>query len=431
MQSLMHVQTSRDGIIARRGFLRTVAFGALGGGLLGWKDAVALHADELRKLNLSCILLFMRGGPSQFETFDPKPDTANGGPTKAIATSVPGIQVAEGWEKVAQQMNDLALVRSVTSKEGEHQRAAYQLHTGYVPTGSVKYPSIGSVVASELAPKDFDLPHFVSVGNRGMTIGAGFLGMSFAPFVVANPNQVPNNATLPQGVNETRFSRRLGLLGELEKDFAEAGGGPRVQDHKAIYGNAEKMILSPRMKAFDLAQEKDAVRERYGRTAFGQGCLLARRLVEEGVTFVEVELTGWDTHDDNFNRTKNLTQVADPAFAALLGDLKERGRLGQTLVIWIGEFGRTPRINPKTGRDHFPKAFNVALAGAGIRGGQVIGATSGDGTEVKSRPVTVPELFCTFYKALQINPRKENMSTLGRPIKLMDKGEAVKELFTA
>jgi len=242
---------------------------------------------------------------------------------------------------------------------------------------------------------------------------------------------VPNNATLPQGVNETRFSRRLGLLGELEKDFAEAGGGPRVQDHKAIYGNAEKMILSPRMKAFDLAQEKDAVRERYGRTAFGQGCLLARRLVEEGVTFVEVELTGWDTHDDNFNRTKNLTQVADPAFAALLGDLKERGRLGQTLVIWIGEFGRTPRINPKTGRDHFPKAFNVALAGAGIRGGQVIGATSGDGTEVKSRPVTVPELFCTFYKALQINPRKENMSTLGRPIKLMDKGEAVKELFTA
>jgi uncharacterized protein (DUF1501 family) len=183
------------------------------------------------------------------------------------------------------------------------------------------------------------------------------------------------------------------------------------------------------MKAFDLNQEKDELRDRYGRTPFGQGCLLARRLIEQGVTFVEVEQNGWDTHDDNFNRTKKLTEAADPAFASLVSDLKERGMLERTLIIWMGEFGRTPRINPKTGRDHFPRAFNVALAGAGIRGGQVIGSTSADGTEVKLRPVSVPDLFCTFYNALKINPRKENMSSLGRPIKLIDKGEAVKELF--
>jgi hypothetical protein len=326
-------------------------------------------------------------------------------------------------------MKDLAVVRSMTNKEGEHQRATYQLHTGYVPMGSVKYPSFGSVVAAELGTPEFDLPHFVSIGNRAATIGSGFLGMSVAPFVVTNAAQMPNNVALPQGVNPKRFGRRLDLLEGLEQDFAEAGGGPRVEDHRSLYGNAKQMVLSPRVKAFDVSQESDAVRDRYGRTPFGQGCLLARRLVEEGVTFVEVESNGWDTHQDNFSRVKTLSEAVDPAFAALIGDLKERGLLDRTLVIWMGEFGRTPRINPNTGRDHYPRAFNLALAGAGIKGGQVIGATSADGTEVKSRPVRVPDLFCTFCQALKINPRKENMSTLGRPIKIVDGGTPVKELF--
>src|SRR6266404_6666709 len=171
LQSLMHVQTNCDGVLHRRSFLRNLALGAAGLSVLGWKDAVTLHADELRKRGMACIFMFMRGGPSQFETFDPKPDTTNGGPTKAIDTAVQGIQVAEGWEQVAKSMGEIALIRSMTNREGEHQRATYQLHTGYVPAGSVKYPSLGSIVAAELGPQGFDLPHFVSVGNRATSIG--------------------------------------------------------------------------------------------------------------------------------------------------------------------------------------------------------------------------------------------------------------------
>jgi uncharacterized protein (DUF1501 family) len=428
-QQLMHVRTNREGVVSRRTFLRHVGAGAGTVGLLGWKDTLVVHAEELRKTGMACILMFMRGGPSQFETFDPKPDTTQGGPTKAIATAANGIHIAEHWPQVAKAMKDIALVRSITSREGEHQRAAYQLHTGYVPTGSVKYPSLGSIVASEIGTAEFDLPHFVSIGSRLGSIGSGFLGMSVAPFIVANAAQMPSNVELPRGINAQRFSRRLDLLGKLEEDFAQSGGGPRVEDHKALYANASQMVLSPRLKAFDINKEKDAVRDRYGRTPFGQGCLLARRLVEAGVTFVEVESNGWDTHQDNFDRVKTLSEAVDPAFAALVSDLKERGLLHKTLVIWMGEFGRTPRINPRTGRDHYPQAFTVALAGGSVKGGNVVGSTTPDGTKVKDRPVTVPDLFCSFYEALKINPRKENTSTLGRPIKIMDKGKAVKEIF--
>jgi uncharacterized protein (DUF1501 family) len=425
----MHIQTTRDGVINRRSFLRRLAVGAAGLGVLNWKETLALRADELRKQGLACILLYMRGGPSQLETFDPKPGTANGGPTKAISTAANGIQIAEGWTQVAAGMKDIALIRSMTNKEGEHQRASYQMHTGYIPAGSVKYPTLGSVVASEIAPPEFDLPHFVSIGNRATTLGSGFLGMQFAPFIVGNPTQMPSNVELPSGVNQGRFGRRVDLLQQLEEDFAQSGGAPRVAEHKDLYESAEKMVLSPRIKAFDVSQEKDSLRDRYGRSSFGQGCLLARRLVEQGITFVEVEVNGWDTHDDNFNRVKTLSETVDPAVGTLVSDLKERGLLDRTLVIWMGEFGRTPKINPRTGRDHYPRAFNVALAGCGIKGGQAIGSTSADGSEVRNRPVSVSDLFCSFYQGLKINPRKENMSSLGRPIKIMDNGEPVKELF--
>jgi hypothetical protein len=429
LQSLLHVQTGRDGVLSRRTFLRSVAAGAAGLGVLGWKDAITLYAEELRKRGMACVLLYMRGGPSQLETFDPKPGTEHGGPTQAIATAAAGVQVAEHWPKLAQVMNDVALVRSMTNKEGEHGRASYQVHTGYLPGGGLKHPSLGSLVAHELGQADFDLPHFVSIGGRATSIGQGFLGMQFAPLIVANPEQLPSNVALPGGVSRDRFGRRLDLLKDLEQDFAESGGAPRVTAHQTLYGSAAQMVLSPRLKAFDVRDEQDAVRDRYGRNAFGQGCLLARRLVEQGVTFVEVESNGWDTHQDNFNRVKTLSGTVDPAFAALVIDLKERGLLEKTLVIWMGEFGRTPRINPNTGRDHYPRAFSVALAGAGIRGGQAVGATSADGSDVRERPVSVADLFCTFCHALQINPRKENMSPIGRPLKIVDGGQPVKELF--
>jgi hypothetical protein len=428
VQSLMHVRTSRDGVLSRRTFLRSISAGtALS--TLGWKDALTLQAQQLQQRGLACILLFMRGGPSQFETFDPKPGHTNGGPTQSIQTAVNSVRIAEGWTNVAREMNRLAIIRSMNNREGEHQRAVYQMHTGYVPLAALRYPSIGSIVAREIAPADFDLPAFVSIGNRLGTIGSGFLGMAHAPFVVGDPNRLPTNVERPAFVSQNRFDRRLDLLHDLENEFAESGGRARVQDHRAVYDGASRLVRSPRLQAFDLAQETNATRDRYGRTAFGQGCLLARRLVETGVTFVEVDLPGWDTHQNNFDTTRRLSEQADAGFAALLHDLADRGRLGRTLVIWMGEFGRTPRINPNNGRDHFPRAFSVALAGGGIRGGQVIGATSDGGNDVTERPVGVADLFCTFCRALGIDPRKENVTPIGRPIRLVDGGEAVRELF--
>ena len=432
LQSLMQVRTGGAGVLSRRTFLRNVGAGvALGA--LGWKEAVAVRAEELRRRGMACILLFMNGGPSQFETFDPKPGTETGGPTTDIPTAVGCVRIAEGWKNVAGEMKDVALIRSMTNKEGAHPRAQYQLHTGYLPSGNVKDPSLGSVVANELGQDRGDLPAFVSIGGGGpfstaTSIGSGFLGMNVAPFLVANPLRMPGNVTLPGGVSAERFGRRLEVLDDLEEDFAGPGGA-RVEDHKALYRGAAKLVRTPKLKAFDVTQEKDAVRERYGKTPFGQGCLLARRLVEEGVTFVEVESGGWDTHQDNFERVGRLRDAVDPAYAALVGDLKERGMLERTLVIWMGEFGRTPRINPRTGRDHFPRAFNVALAGCGVRGGQVVGKTNAAGSDVAERPVTVSDLFCSFFHALKINPRKENLSPIGRPVKLVDGGKAVRELF--
>jgi hypothetical protein len=428
LQSLVQVRASGDGVLSRRTFLRSAAAVA-GLGAVGFKDALTLQAAELRKRGMACILLFMRGGPSQFETFDPKPDHRNGGPTKAIDTAASGVRIAEHWPNVAKAMKDIAIIRSMTNREGEHQRATYQLHTGYVPAGGLKHPSFGALAAAELGPDGFDLPHFVSVGNRFATIGSSFLGMRYAPFVVGNPSQMPSNVELPAAVPARRFGRRVELLKDLEEDFAKAGGARLVEDHQGLYATASEMVLSPRLRAFDLGQEKETVRRRYGRSPFGQGCLLARRLVEAGVTFIEVDSNGWDTHQDNFERVKTLSGTVDPALAALVTDLRERGLLAKTLVVWMGEFGRTPRVNGNKGRDHYPRAFSVALAGAGIKGGQVLGATSADGTSVRERPVTVPDLFCTFCHALKINPRKENISSEGRPLKIVDGGKPVTELF--
>lgn len=428
-KAIVRVSVNGQGVLGRRGFLKALGLGAVGAGALSFGDLMAVHAEELRKRQMACILLWMSGGPSQFETFDPKPEHSNGGETKAIETSVPGISIAEGWDQTAKVMDEIALVRSMTNKEGNHQRATYHLHTGYVPSGTVKHPHFGCNVVSELADPDFDLPHMVSVGAAGPRVpGAGFLGVDYEPFAVGNPMQPPANVELP--VPRDRFSRRLGLLGALEKGgFARSGGADRVEDHSSLYRQTSDMILSPRMKAFDLEQEDSPVRDAYGRSSFGQGCLLARRLVESGVTFVEVASGGWDMHQRlKDNMAKHANEV-DPAFATLITDLKQRGMLERTLVIWMGEFGRTPKPNARGGRDHFPRVFNLALAGAGVQGGQVIGSSSADGSEVKDRPVGVTDLMNTFCHALKIDPTRENMTPVGRPIKVVDGGKPVLELF--
>jgi hypothetical protein len=302
------------------------------------------------------------------------------------------------------------------------------LHTGYIPNASVKYPTLGSIVAHEIGDRTIELPSFVSIGNRGRGgAGAGFLGVDHAQFSLASASRSPDN-TRPT-TDEDRYERRLQFLTELETDYAASGGQQVVADHQKLYGKAAKMILSPQMEAFDIAREPESMRSAYGAGEFAAGCLLARRLVEAGVTFVEVSLGNWDTHDNNIERSRELCGQLDQPYAQLLADLKQRGLLDRTLVIWMGEFGRTPRINPRGGRDHYPRAFDAALAGGGIRGGQVIGQTDATGGDVQDRPVSVQDLFRTFCHSLKINADKENISGIGRPIRIVDGGSPVLEAF--
>lgn len=321
-------------------------------------------------------------------------------------------------------MNDVALIRSMNNREGNHQRATYQMHTGYVPSGSVRHPNLGSSIAKELADPQLELPSVVAIGP---TIGAGFLGVEYEPFVVSNPGQMPANVAT--AVDTPRYGRRLGLLDQLEDDFASRGGERVVDSHRQLYGKASQMVLSSEIQAFDIGSEPQSIRDSYGDSPFARGCLLARRLVEAGVTFIEVRSGGWDTHQDNFARHARLAGQVDAPLAALVSDLKQRGMLERTLVVWTGEFGRTPRINANTGRDHWPRVFNVALAGGGIRGGQVIGASTDDGMAVADDPVSVSDLFCSVCKSLEVDPRHENISPLGRPMKIVEGGEPVERLF--
>ncbi|MFL5244566.1 MAG: DUF1501 domain-containing protein [Gemmataceae bacterium] len=425
LQTCVKVHVNAGGAVNRRGFMRWVAAGSGAIGGLRWSDYLSAFAGELKQQKRACILLWMAGGPSQFETFDPKPGTDTQGPTKAIATSVPGIQIAEHWSRTAKVMNDLAIIRSMTGKEGNHGRATYLLHTSYPPSGGIVHPGFGSLVAQQLGEADFDLPHFVSIS--GQTIGPSFLDTRYSPFVVTDPNQPPDNLVPP--LHKKRQNRRLELMKELEAPFAKTGAGALVKEHQTLYDQTAQMVLSPRVRAFNLDQESERTRDLYGRSAFGQGCLMARRLIEAGVTFVEVQSNGWDTHGNELAALKKLIPPVDQGTATLLADLKTRGLLDRTLVIWMGEFGRMPRINVTAGRDHYPHAFNVGLAGAGVRGGRVIGSTDKDGVEIAERPVSVPDLFCTFCQALGINPREENQSNVGRPLKIVETGQAVEELF--
>jgi len=421
---MTHSSPGTPGTVSRRRILEAVPATALAAGTIGIADVVRVDAEEIKRQGRSMILLWMAGGQSQFETFDPKPGTKNGGPTQAISTAVPGVQLAENWARTASVLDRFSLIRSMTNKEGNHQRASYQLHTGYVPSGSVKHPSLSASIAEQLSDPKFELPPVVSVGR---TTGSGFLGVDYEPFTVRTPGQLPQNVAVP--VPSQRYLRRLGLLGQLEGEFAGRGGQAVVANHQKLYKKSSRMVLSENVAAFDIAGESDSLKQKYGDTSFGRGCLLARRLVESGVTFVEVVSRGWDTHLDIFDRIAALAEQVDPAVATLVEDLEDRGLLEKTLVVWMGEFGRTPRVNARGGRDHYPRVFSAAVAGGGVRGGQVIGGSTADGSAVADRPVSVPDLFCSVCHSLKVDPRKEHLSPLGRPMKVVDGGEVVQELF--
>ncbi len=435
-QPIVDVGISGDGVVSRRGFLKALVGGAAAGGLaLGWRDLLMAQADQLRRRGKSMILLWMDGGPSQFETFNPKVGSANQGPARAIQTNVPGVHVADFWPRTARVMDKIALIRSLQSREAEHDRAIALVRTGYPPSGAIRYPTWGSVVALKREDPDFELPAFVRIGRPRIAtrdVDQGVLGVRFASFNIDESGRLPADAALD--ASPEVLTRRLGLTERFDSVFARRGGSGTAEK-TAVYQRASRFLTSPRLGAFDLAREPDRLRDAYGRTSFGQGCLLARRLVEQGVSFVEVISTGgrndagWDTHTDGFRDQPYLCAEVDPAYSTLLRDLDERGLLENTLVVWMGEFGRTPRLKADGGRDHYATGWLAALSGGGVRMGQVIGSTDRDGVHVTDRPVSVQDLFVSFCRVLQINPRHEYTTSDDRPVRLVEGGAVIRELF--
>jgi hypothetical protein len=401
---------------------------------------LALAADEAKvKPKRSCILLWMNGGPSTIDLWDRKLEHDNGGPYKEIETSAPGLKIGEHLPKMAKHGDRLAILRGMSTKEGDHARGTYLMRTGQLPgAAGIQYPSIGALVSKELGDPKAELPNFISIAPQRFfaqeAFGPGFLGAVHAPLIVGenqnfnNPqgngiDQILRVADLdrPRTIDDATGAARLDMLREMQEEFAASRPGQIAKSHAAAYDRAVRLMQSAGGKVFDLTEEKADVRDKYGRNLFGQGCLLARRLVERGVPFIEVTLGGWDTHGQNFELVRNLCGTLDAAWGALMDDLKDRGLMDSTTIVWMGEFGRTPKINPQRGRDHFPNAWSTVIAGGGIKGGQAIGKTSKDGTTVEERPTTTLDMLATLCMALGINYENTNPSNVGRPIRIVDK----------
>ena len=425
---------------SRRDWLGLSVAGAAAVSHSGWLGALAAEANADPKRRKSVILLWMNGGPATIDLWDLKPGHANGGPFKEIEAA-PGLKISEHLPKLAKVGKELAVVRSMATREGDHQRARVVSLTGYAPQGAIQFPALGALVAHQFDDPKADLPGFVSVGGRG-DLGGGFLGPRFAPFVVGGDRERGAGAGAtsadlrvpdldpPAGVAADAQAKRLDLLAGLDREFAPEKGHAVADTMRAATDRAVRLMRPEAAAAFRLDQEKPATRDSYGRTSFGQGCLLARRLVERGVPFVEVALDGWDTHNNNFDRVKGLSGTLDAGFAALVADLKDRGLLDSTLIVCQGEFGRTPKINGQSGRDHWPATWSAVLAGAGLKGGQAVGGTSADGTQVEGTPTRTADLVATVIKAIGLDPMKQNMSNVQRPIRLADPaGKPIKELL--
>jgi len=425
--------------ISRRELLRLSAAGVAGASMSGWLGVLANHAvraAETPARKKACILLWMDGGPSHHDTFDPKPDAPADvrGELKAINTSVPGIQITEKFPRFAGHMQHAAILRSMTSDEPDHGRARVFVHTGYKPgVGGVRYPSLGSTVSAELGDPKFPLPNFVVTGTAmekaTFLTDAGYRGPSHVPLALNSPSQGLEN--LRPLVPADDFDDRAGVLDQLEQGFARTSRSAAATAHATTFRRALELMRSDKAKAFDLALEPAASRAPYGASPFGQGCLLARRLVEAGVSFVELYLGSWDSHaKESADKASNLMTQVDEGMAALVADLKERGLLDTTLVIWMGEFGRTPRINGKGGRDHWSKAWTSMLVGGGIKGGQAIGKSDRTGAEVAERPIAIKDFMASVCQVLGIDHARKVETPGGRPIRIVDEGaQPIRELI--
>ena len=416
-------------MLDRRHFLSHLAgLAALATPATTFTQSLLANAADLKKRHKSAILLWMGGGPSTMDIWDLKPGQATGGPFKPISTSADGIAISEHMPLTAQQMHHLSIVRSMSTREADHQRGRYYMHTGFVPNPNVEHPGYGSVIAHELADSidSLEIPPFVSVG--GGSVGAGFLGATWAPFVV-NANGTVKN--VENGIDQQRFMQRLKMLGEIEKRFINEGRGDLPEDHSKVVAKAVRLMTSSQMDAFKVASEPAAVRERYGETNFGRGCLMARRLVEVGVPFVEVNLGGWDNHSGIFTTLadQKLPEL-DKAMSALVADLAERGLLDDTAIIWMGEFSRTPTINGNGGRDHWARSWSVVVGGAGFKRGVVVGETSADGREVVSEPYSSEDVMASVLEAIGVPLETTFRAKNGRPMKIANGGQVIPGLFS-
>jgi hypothetical protein len=392
---------------------------------------LALDAEKNKETRAqSVIILWMQGAPSQLETFDPHPGSPIAYGTKAIKTSLKEAQVAAGLERTAEILSNMSLVRSVVSKEGDHERATYNMKTGYRPNPTILHPAIGAIIAHEMPNQKIEIPTHISILPGQWPARGGHFGAAYDAFKTGDPSQsLPD---LKAKVDDKRQEQRMKSVSVVERAFLQG----RQLDfdttktlHQETMRKAANMMTSDQVKAFDVSQVPVAERMAYGDTSFGRGCLAAVRLVERGVRCVEVTLNGWDTHTNNHEGQGKLVSVLDPALAALIADLKRRDLLDRTIVLCGGEFGRTPKLNPLEGRDHWPHGFSIAIAGGGIQSGRVVGATDPNGEKKEPQnPVLVEDIHATILHALGIKYTKEIITPIGRPIALSE-GSVIKELL--
>lgn len=436
---------------------KMLAAGAIAGAAGSWPAELAA-AMRTNGKSRHLVVLWMAGGPSQMDTFDLKPGTSNGGPFKETSTAVPGLKFSEHLSKLSKHANHLSIIRGMQTKEGDHSRGTYLVRTGQRPGAPIRYPALPTALAKELASNDPSIPGYVSILPNVIinppAFSAGFLGASREPLTVGStttydpsqPNQPAasksdqpadlkvDNLTPQSFLDEERLHRRKEFWNLLQESYGAQPRGGAAATHDTVYRRAMQLSESSLVEAFDLKQESMETRRRFGVDPFGQGCLMARRLIERGVSVVEVSLSdglaglSWDSHADNFNQVRRLSEVLDQAWSELLSDLQDRNLLENTTFAWMGEFGRTPAINAQGGRDHFPNAWTCVLGGAGIKGGSIVGKTSDDGMEVVDRPVAAADLLATICRAVGVDPRTENVDDDRRPIKISE-GEAISEIL--
>lgn len=413
----------------RRHFLsHLVATSSMAIPVTNFTNTILANSADLKKRHKSAILLWMSGGPSTIDLWDLKPGSPTGGPFKPINTNADGIQICEHLPMLSKNMDKLSIVRSMSTREADHTRGRYYMHTGYQPSTTIEYPSYGSVISHELISQspELEIPPFVSIG--GSSIGPGFLGMSYSPFVVDSNGNIKD---LNMGIDKSRLSQRLEMLAVIENKFINENRGGSLIDHNEILNKTIKLMTSKQMESFKVSKEPTEIKERYGDNSFGKGCLMARRLVEQGVPFIEVDLGGWDNHANIFPTLQNqkLPEM-DQAMSALIEDLNNSGRLKDTAIIWMGEFGRTPNINGNAGRDHWAKSWSVVVGGAGFKGGVIVGETNEQGKEVISEPYTSEDLMASVLSSLGISLETTFTSKSGRPMKIANSGKIIKNLLS-